>query len=77
MKFSVTVMEYKNSTFLSLNSDDLDQLLRNNPMEECMLCIDTFIGKALEMDLVASCCKNERDLSEYGCVLNSECGCGY
>ncbi len=64
VNFSVTVLEYRNSSFLSLTSEDLDQLLQNTPMEECTLSISTLVGKALEIDIAAETTKVVRDLSE-------------
>lgn len=64
MNFNVTVLEYRNSSFLSLSVGDLDQLLQNTAMEECTLSVDTLIGKALEIDLAASSTRITRDLSK-------------
>ena len=71
MSFEVTVLEYRNSAFLSLSPGDLDQLLQNNAMEECAFSIDTLIGKALEIDLAAGGTRVTRDLSKCVCVCAS------
>ena len=64
ISFSVTVLEYRNSSFLSLSPGDLDQLLQNTAMEECTFSIDTTIGKALEIDLATKSTRVKRDLSK-------------
>ena len=58
------MLEYRNSSFLTLSAEDLDQLLQNTPMEECTLSVDTLIGKALEVDLASSSTRVTRDLSK-------------
>lgn len=68
MNFEVTVLEYRNSSFLMLSAGDLDQLLLNTAMEECTFSVDTLIGKALEIDLAAGGTRVTRDLSECVCV---------
>ena len=64
VNFQVTVLEYRNSSFLSLSLDDLDQILMNTPMEECALSIDTLIAKALEIDLAVDAIRVTRDLGK-------------
>ena len=62
--FSVSVLEYRNSSFLTLSTEDLDQMLKGVPKEECRISIDTVLGKAMECDLAAGTMRNQRDLSK-------------
>ena len=63
VNFNVTVLEYQNASFLSLSPADLDQVL-NVPLEECVLSINTLIGKALEVDLTSHTTRITRELSK-------------
>ena len=63
VNFNVTVLEYQNASFLSLSPTDLDQVL-NVPLEECVLSINTLIGKALEVDLTSHTTRITRELSK-------------
>ena len=64
VNFSVTVLEHRNSAFLSLSDADLDQILVNTAMGECTLSVDTLIGKAKEFDLHTNSVKIMRELGE-------------
>ena len=62
VNFSVTVLEYRNSAFLSLSEADLDQILLNTPMGESTLSVDMTIGKAKEFDMRTNTVKVTRNL---------------
>ncbi len=65
MNFEVTLLEYRSSSFITLSPGDLDQILLNTAMEECILSVEILIGKALEVDLVNASTRAIRDLSKY------------
>ena len=64
MNFSVTVLEYRNSAFLSLSESDLDQILLHTAMGECTLSVDLLIGQAKEFDMSTNSVRVTRELGQ-------------
>ena len=62
--FQVTVLEYPDSLH-SLSPNDMDQLLINNPLEECNVSVDSSLRRVLEVIVSANKTRSQRDLGNY------------
>lgn len=62
--FQVTVLEYPDSLH-TLSPNDMDQLLINNPLEECNVSVDSSLRRVLEVIVSANKTRSQRDLGNY------------
>ena len=66
--FQVTVLEYPGSLH-TLSPNDMDQLLINNPLEECNVSVDSSLRRVLEVIASANKTRSQRDLGKCSWVV--------